>query len=424
MIRKENITLLVGCTKQNLCNDPKNMPSSGSFYTEAPRGGGFQRMIDEESARYELDFLLMDFEITQHLPTGLEYVDDSAQPEPIVETKNDRTLLRWNWGGQDATKVHTVTYRVMPREEGNWGVDGALGFANATELTRTIPLPSLAITVAGKCDEIKTPTPKPPTDTPVPPTFTPTPTETPVPATPTMEPGEIYLPIALKIPCHVDYYGTDVALVLDLSTSMRDETRAGRSKLDASLEQAKRFVSQMQFDPEARGGRPDQVAVVGFNAEAWIEEGLTLDDEAIAEAIDRLRGKVDQHTRLDLALEMGSRALESDAHLLTNTKVIILLTDGLPDQVPYDPDDGTMETTVLRAAAAAKQAGARIYTIAIGAEQDTNQSLLTAIATHPDLCFYEPDPEDLERVYSEIVGSFGCPMSRLEWPGPWPEVAP
>ena len=62
-----------------------------------------------------------------------------------------------------------------------------------------------------------------------------------------------------------------------------------------------------------------------------------------------------------------------------------------------------------------------VYTIAIGEADDTNPSLLSAVATHPTLYYYEPDPEDLARVYSEIVGTFGCPKSRLEWEGSWPE---
>jgi hypothetical protein len=101
---------------------------------------------------------------------------------------------------------------------------------------------------------------------------------------------------------------------------------------------------------------------------------------------------------------------------------MILLTDGLPDQVPYDPDDGTMETTVLKKADAAKQDGVRIYTIAIGAPTDTNPALLKGVASSPDKYYYEPSAEDVDRIYSEIVGTFGCPLGRLEYETTWPPV--
>jgi Mg-chelatase subunit ChlD len=166
-------------------------------------------------------------------------------------------------------------------------------------------------------------------------------------------------------------------------------------------------------------GRHDQIAVVGFNRSAWIETELTNDRSAIVSGITRLPGRRAEYTRLDLALRYGALALESPSRRPENTPVVILLTDGLPNQVPY-AEDGTMETTVLREAAKAKANGIRIYTIAIGAPDDTSPELLKAVATHALLYFYEPDPEDLSRVYSEIVGTFGCPNSRLDWPEAWP----
>jgi Mg-chelatase subunit ChlD len=239
------------------------------------------------------------------------------------------------------------------------------------------------------------------------PTSTPTPTATPVPL-------PLYIPVALRHPCSPSSYYSDVALVLDLSTSMRDQTEFGLTKLEVSIAEAKIFAEMLSLTPD-KDGRHDQLALVGFNKTAWIEQELTDSVFDLQQAADRLAGKVDYNTRLDLGLEYGAAALRSPKRQELNTPVIILLTDGLPDQVPYDPDDGTVETTVLKAADAAKQQGAQIYTIAIGLPEDTNQDLLREVASSPDMFYYQADAGDLDEVYSEIVGTFACEPG-TEWP--------
>jgi hypothetical protein len=77
---------------------------------------------------------------------------------------------------------------------------------------------------------------------------------------------------------------------------------------------------------------------------------------------------------------------------------------------------GSQEDTVLAAAARAKDAGIWVYTIAIGAPEDTNPALLTACATDPSMYRYTPDAEDLGAIYTEIAYSFGCPKERF-WGG-------
>jgi nitric oxide reductase activation protein len=124
---------------------------------------------------------------------------------------------------------------------------------------------------------------------------------------------------------------------------------------------------------------------------------------------------VAQYTRLDLAIDRGAEATGGQNHRLQNRKVIILLTDGLPNQVP-PAEDGSVETTVLRAASAAKQAGIIVYTVAIGAPEDTNPKLLIGCASTPDRYYYTPDPEDLEGIYRAIAHSIDCPPGAF-WGG-------
>jgi Mg-chelatase subunit ChlD len=256
-------------------------------------------------------------------------------------------------------------------------------------------------------------------------TRTATPSRTPAPtvtatSTPTQtpRPGRIYLPMAIWGPCNPEGWYSDVALVIDLSTSMARPTGRGRSKILATIEAAKWFVDHMaHLDPDPQG-RHEQVAVAGFNSEGWIEQGLTNDRRSARAGLDRLPAKMREYTRLDLAVTVGAEATGS-GHLPDNHRVVILLTDGLPNQVPLDPD-GTMETTVLKAAAAARAQDVSIYTIAIGTPTDTNPVLLQAMSSGPGYYYYMPDPEDLEKVYDEIYGSIPCPRDGFGWPGSWP----
>ncbi|MBK8541431.1 MAG: VWA domain-containing protein [Ardenticatenia bacterium] len=96
----------------------------------------------------------------------------------------------------------------------------------------------------------------------------------------------------------------DVAPVLDLSTSMARPGSDGNPKIDAALAAARLFVGQLRMDGSARPG--DRVAVVGFNASAWSELALTGDAMAAGLALDRLKDKLAQGTRLDLALTEGA----------------------------------------------------------------------------------------------------------------------
>ena len=243
------------------------------------------------------------------------------------------------------------------------------------------------------------------------PTATNTPTLTPVPS-PTPRPVPIYLPLAVSEVCVPGQVHADVVLVLDLSTSMLRPTRTGRTKLAATQDAAKQFVDLMDLSPDAEGEH-DQVGVVGFNFEAWVAAPLGPDAARVKGAIDALSDRTAEKTRLDLGFEVGAGVLAEGARRPGNTPVLVLLTDGLPNMVPY-AEDGTVETTVLRSAAAARAAGITVFTIAIGAPEDTNPDLLRGCASGADQYYYTPDPDDLASIYRGIAHAIDCPRS-LFW---------
>ena len=265
-----------------------------------------------------------------------------------------------------------------------------------------------------------TPTSTPtPTDTPTP-TSTPTPTHTPTPTpTPTPVPLPIYLPQALRNLCVPRVGGADVVLVLDLSTSMQRETRDGRTKLESALAAAGDFVGRLDLGDGDEGiARPvgdlsggDRAALVGFNSEGWVEVPLTDDRAALESGLERLRARTSPGTRLDLAFSTAGEALASGARGGDALPVVIVLTDGLPSEVPTPAPRGTQEEMVLAAADALKATtGARVFTIGLGLSDDVLDALLRQAATRPGDFYFAPDGEDLAGIYREIAGRVvGCP---------------
>jgi Mg-chelatase subunit ChlD len=397
MIHRERVTLFVGCpeTVADYCTYTKEMPKTAANYTEAPESGRLRTMVRNALRVFDEEPTMRKLNLHSVVPLGLQAIPDSFSLKPT----------------QVETAPHTITYKVRPLQVRDFALRASMDLVDADGKVRVTDMPTMTLSVSGECPPDVTATP-PPTITPTPVPPTPTPTATP-------RPKPIYLPIAVWEQCTVQWVYSDVALVIDMSTSMDRPTRdGGVSKEAAALAAAKSFLAFMDFTPNAQG-QHDQVAVAGFNREAWIAQALSSDPDAITVAIDGLPQRQEQFTRLDLALERGAEALDPAHRMPGNTPVIILLTDGLPNQVPY-AEDGTMETTVLRAAQAAKDAGDIVYTIGLGAATDINATLLAAAASGPDRYFYAPDAEDLSGVYTQIAYSFGCPKGRHDWSEPWP----
>ncbi len=94
---------------------------------------------------------------------------------------------------------------------------------------------------------------------------------------------------------------------------------------------------------------------------------------------------------------------------------MILLTDGLPNRVPFGPGSAhpecpRQECTVLQLAERAKSAGTRVFTIGLGLGDDVLRPLLEGVASQPSMYFHSPDGEDLGAIYRQIAGRLSsCP---------------
>lgn len=426
MIHRENIPLMVGCpeTHPDYCTFTVDMPKTRRFYTEPPARNEMQRMVRDQIDAYSKDADLRTASLKQIIPSGMRYVEESGVPAPTLRTSTDGAVeLAWTWSRLDAKSAQTVTYRVAPDVSGAATIKGELHVIDIEGASRTLPMPEAVITTTGPCVTV-TPTPlDTATNTPEP-TSTPTATYTPTP-TSTPTPGPIYLPIAISESCSGWEKLTDVALVIDMSTSMQRATEDGIPKSDAVIAAARAFVSALDFEP-GPGGQHDQVAVVWFNGEADIALPLTNDAEAIDAAIGGLPAYQAQGTRLDLAFDVGARALAPERLKEGNTPVMVMLTDGLPNQVPLHPESGRQEETVLEAAQRAKDADITVFTIGFGRSEGgelldrVNAELLRECASDPGKSFVEPRADRLVEIYESIADVYNCPKGRHDWSKPWP----
>jgi len=117
-----------------------------------------------------------------------------------------------------------------------------------------------------------------------------------------------------------------------------------------------------------------------------------------------------EHTRLDLAFQRGAEAL-AEPRAADTTAILVLLTDGLPNRVPA-AEDGRPETTVLRAAQAAKDAGVLVYTIGVGRadgpQPEINPALLREAASRPDMFYPAREAGQLGTVYGQLTRVVPC----------------
>jgi len=154
----------------------------------------------------------------------------------------------------------------------------------------------------------------------------------------------------------VDTEGIDIALTMDVSTSMlaRDfkPDRIGAAK-DIAIE----FIAS----------RPnDRIGIVVFAGESFTQSPLTTDRVTLINLMKEIEtGLIDDGTAIGNGLATAvARLKDSDA----KSKVVILLTDGV---------NNSGEITPLMAAEIAKTYGVRVYTIGVGAMGEAPYPVMT-----------------------------------------------
>lgn len=205
----------------------------------------------------------------------------------------------------------------------------------------------------------------------------------------------------------------DVSLVIDVSGSMFGD------RLQAAKNGAKTLVDEL--------GDSDQGALVSFSTQAQRNLDLTIMDAAgqttLNAAIDGLTAT--NLTNIQGGIIYGAEELTGDESLYnfvdTNpsgnnrvdaTKIMVLLSDGVANR--YYNNAGTVvsgpanvQNVTNTAATNAKNAGIRIFTIAIG---NANVAAMSGYASSPDDAYTSADLADLTTVFSQIAEAI-CPTA-------------
>jgi Ca-activated chloride channel family protein len=147
---------------------------------------------------------------------------------------------------------------------------------------------------------------------------------------------------------NVDRDGIDIALAVDISSSMLAEDFQPQNRLEVAKDKVKRFVL---------GRTSDRVGLIAFSGEALTQVPLTTDYPVVLAAIDNLQpGQLEDGTAIGTAIVTAANRLRNAPG---RSRVMVLLTDGENNRGSTDP------RTAAQAAAAF---GIRIYAIGVGTE--------------------------------------------------------
>jgi len=144
----------------------------------------------------------------------------------------------------------------------------------------------------------------------------------------------------------IENYGVDIVIALDLSPSMQGMDLPP-NRLGAAKEIVSRFIANREND---------RVGLVIFAGEAYLQAPLTSDKEIIREIVSEtdFDSVETDGTAIGEAIVMSAARLKDSK---AQSRVILLLTDGVNNRGVVDPDT---------AALAAKELGIKIYSVGIG----------------------------------------------------------
>jgi Ca-activated chloride channel family protein len=143
--------------------------------------------------------------------------------------------------------------------------------------------------------------------------------------------------------------GIDIVLVLDVSGSMAAEDFQPKNRLEAAKDVIHEFVAGREYD---------RIGLVVFARQSFTQVPLTLDYDVLLDLLDQIRlgpeMGLEDGTAIGIAIANATNRLKDST---ANSKVVILLTDGVNNAGQIDP---------ATAAQIARTLGVRIYTIGAG----------------------------------------------------------
>lgn len=183
--------------------------------------------------------------------------------------------------------------------------------------------------------------------------------------------------------------GIDIALAIDISSSMDQDFAGGRSRLEATGEVVREFIKSRQ---------DDRVGLVVFQQDALALSPPTLDYTALDSMVANLHsGLLPDGTGIGVGLAQALNMLQQST---AASRIVILLTDGEHNADSISPERAAELATALKI---------RVYTIGVvsaanpGRNKEIDEELLRAIADRTGARYFEADsPQALQDVYTEI----------------------
>jgi len=210
-------------------------------------------------------------------------------------------------------------------------------------------------------------------------------------------------------PAPLDAEGIDIAIALDVSTSMNAADFSPKDRMHVAKETIRDFIRQRSSD---------RISLVVFAGEAFTQVPLTLDYELLDTVLEGVRtGVITDGTAIGDALATGLNRVRGGR---ARSKVVILVTDG---------DNNAGSVPPLEAAQMAREIGVTVFPILVGRggrvpypvgpnlfgemryeqrEIPTNPDLLREIAGIADGRFYSATDR------AALKGSFQDILSRMD----------
>lgn len=182
--------------------------------------------------------------------------------------------------------------------------------------------------------------------------------------------------------------GIDVALLLDVSTSMSARDFEPVNRLEAAKSVTRDFILKRS---------QDRLALVAFAAEAHVQCPLTTDHYTLGSILDsvEIAPFASDGTAIGMALVSGVNRLRGSD---SKSRAIVLLTDGVNNRGEIGPE---------RAAELCRSYGIRVYAIGLGTGRETE-----VVARAPDgtsvfvRAKVEIDPAALGRIAATTGGRY------------------
>jgi Ca-activated chloride channel family protein len=184
---------------------------------------------------------------------------------------------------------------------------------------------------------------------------------------------------------NINAEGIDIALLLDISTSMLAEDFQP-NRIQAAKEVAQSFVD---------GRQNDRIGLVIFAGQSFTQCPMTLDYRVLKSLLRQVRpGMVEDGTAIGMAIAQGVNRLKDSK---AKSRVMILLTDGVNNRGEIDP---------ITAAQIAQTYGIRVYAVGVGTIGEAPYPVQTPFGIRYQNMPVDVDEKSLEKIASITDGKF------------------